>query len=121
MIGNNNADGKAKCGCGRNITIHLRRHKEKVTKKWCDKPDCKICNPKPPTKFTPMPGLATIRFNCPRCHHQWHNQHYGGNCPTCGCNNKGEGGDRMYINSSDPKIKLYIADNNPDYQLLEKD
>ena len=29
MIGNNNADGKAKCGCGRNITVHLRRHKGK--------------------------------------------------------------------------------------------
>lgn len=25
MVGNNNADGKAKCICGRNITLHLRR------------------------------------------------------------------------------------------------
>lgn len=25
MVGNNNADGKSKCKCNRNITIHLRR------------------------------------------------------------------------------------------------
>ena len=30
MSGNNNADGKAKCKCGRNITIHLRRHKAHI-------------------------------------------------------------------------------------------
>lgn len=26
MIGNNNADGKALCECGRHITVHLRRY-----------------------------------------------------------------------------------------------
>lgn len=30
MVGNNNANGKSKCICGRNITIHLRKHKQKV-------------------------------------------------------------------------------------------
>jgi hypothetical protein len=31
MVGRNNADGKGKCACGRNITIHLRRDKKVVT------------------------------------------------------------------------------------------
>ena len=26
VTGNNNADGKAKCSCKRNITVHFRRH-----------------------------------------------------------------------------------------------
>jgi hypothetical protein len=29
MIGNNNADGKSICDCGRNITVHLRRNKRR--------------------------------------------------------------------------------------------
>ena len=36
MVGNNNADGKAVCKCGRNITIHLRRHKSRLTKRAAD-------------------------------------------------------------------------------------
>ena len=27
VVGNNNADGKRECRCGRHITIHFRRHK----------------------------------------------------------------------------------------------
>ena len=30
MVGNNNADGKMKCKCGRNITLHLRRYKDEI-------------------------------------------------------------------------------------------
>ena len=29
VVGNNNADGKVRCACGRNITMHFRRHNEK--------------------------------------------------------------------------------------------
>ena len=29
IVGNNNANGKRKCECGRNITVHFRRHKER--------------------------------------------------------------------------------------------
>lgn len=32
MSGNNNADGKAICKCGRHITIHLRRQTQKERK-----------------------------------------------------------------------------------------
>jgi len=91
MSGNNNADGKAKCGCGRNITVHLRRHKKKVIK-WCDKTDCSICNPKPLVDFSSMGKgkIVSIKINCPKCKHKWLNQRYGGTCPTCGCDNKGK-------------------------------
>jgi len=29
--------------------------------------------------------------------------------------------DRLFINSKDPLIKRYIADNNPEYQTVEED
>ncbi len=35
--------------------------------------------------------------------------------------NTGEEQDRMYINSKDPRIKQYIADNNPDYQIVDEE
>ena len=28
VVGNNNADGKRECRCGRHITVHFRRHKK---------------------------------------------------------------------------------------------